>query len=77
MTTLITAAKGNKMFRNLSRIRRRLWLVFSTSRHSKLIKLIMKTVEQIKSGIWEMKGGKYTKSLAEIQARRIFRLRDI
>ena len=24
-----------------------------------------------------MKGGKYTKSLAEIQARRIFRLRDI
>ena len=29
------------------------------------------------SGIWEMKGGKYTKTLATIQARRIFRIRDI
>ena len=30
-----------------------------------------------KSGIWEMKGGKYTKFLAKIQARRISRIRDI
>ena len=30
-----------------------------------------------KSGIWEMKGGKYTKSLAKIQARRVSRIRDI
>ena len=31
----------------------------------------------MKSGIWEMTGGKYTKTLAKIQARRIFRIRDI
>ena len=31
----------------------------------------------MKSGIWEIKGGKYTKTLAKIQARRIFRIRDI
>ena len=30
-----------------------------------------------KSGIWEMKGSKYTKFLAKIQARRISRIRDI
>ena len=30
-----------------------------------------------KSGIWEMKGGKYTKFLAKIQTRRISRIRDI
>ena len=30
-----------------------------------------------KSGIWEIKGGKYTKTLAKIQARRIFRIPDI
>ena len=30
-----------------------------------------------KSGIWEMKGGKYTKFLAKIQARKISRIRDI
>ena len=31
----------------------------------------------MKSGIWEMTGGKYTKTLAKIQARRIFRIREI
>ena len=51
--------------------------LFSVSRHSKQIKIIIKTVQQIKSGIWEMKGGKYTKTLAKIRARRIFRIRDI
>ena len=50
---------------------------FSVSRHSKQIKIKIKTLQQIKSGIWEMKGGKYTKTLAKIQARRIFRIRDI
>ena len=29
------------------------------------------------SGIWEMKGGKYTKPLAKIQVTGIFRIRDI
>ena len=52
-----------------------LW--FSVSRHLKQIKIKIKTVQQIKSGIWEIKGGKYTKTLAKIQARRIFRIRDI
>ena len=50
---------------------------FSVSRHSKQIKIKIKTVQQVKSGIWEMKGGKYTKFLAKIQVRRIFRIRDI
>ena len=31
----------------------------------------------MKSGIWEMKGGKYSKTLAKIQAGRIFRMGDI
>ena len=31
----------------------------------------------MKSGIWEMRGGKYTKTLAKIQVRRIFRIRDV
>ena len=34
-------------------------------------------IDQTKSEIWEMKGGKFTKTLATIQARRIFRIRDI
>ena len=50
---------------------------FSVSRHSRQIKIKFKTVQQIKSGIWKMKGGKYTKTLAKIQVRRIFRIRDI
>ena len=54
----------------------RVLLVF-VSRHSKQIKIKIKTVQQIKSGIWEMKGGKYTKTLAKIQVRGIFRIRDI
>ena len=29
------------------------------------------------SRIWEMKGGKYAKTLAKIQVRGIFRIRDI
>ena len=31
----------------------------------------------MKSRIWEMKGGIYTKTLAKIQVRGIFRIRDI
>ena len=50
---------------------------FSVSRHSKQIKIKIKTVRQIKSGIWGMKRGKYTKTLAKLKARRIFRIRDI
>ena len=53
------------------------YCLFSVSRHSKQIKIKIKTVQQIKFGIWEMKGGKYTKTLAKIRARRIFRIRDI
>ena len=51
-------------------------LVFSVT-HSKQIKIKIKTVQQIKSGIWEMKGGKYTKILAKTQVRGIFRIRDV
>ena len=47
---------------------------FSVSRHSRQIKIKIKTVQQIKSGIWKMKGGKYTKTLAKSQVRRIFRI---
>ena len=32
----------------------------------------IKTVRQFKSKIWEMKGGKYAKSLAKIQGSAIF-----
>ena len=42
---------------------------FSVSRHSKYIKIKIKTVQWIKSGIWEMKGGTYTKTMAKIQVR--------
>ena len=51
-------------------------LVFSVT-PAKQIKIKIKTVQQIKSGIWEIKRGKYTKTLARIQARRIFRIQDI
>ena len=37
----------------------------------------MKTVQYIKSRIWEMKGGIHTKTLAKIQVKGIFRIRDI
>ena len=50
---------------------------FSVSRHSKQIKIKIKTVQQINSRIQEMKGGTYTKTLAKIQVRGIFRIRDI
>ena len=50
---------------------------FSVSRHSKQIKIKIKTVQQIKSRIWEMKGGKCAKTIAKIQVRGIFRIRDI
>ena len=43
---------------------------FSVSRHSRQIKIKIKTVQQIKSRIWEM-------TLAKIQVRGIFRIRDI
>ena len=50
---------------------------FSVSRHSKQIKIKIKTVRQIKSGIQEMKGGKYTKALDKIWVEGIVRIRDI
>ena len=37
----------------------------------------IKTIWQIKSRIWEMKGGKYTKTLAKIWVEGIIRIRDI
>ena len=37
----------------------------------------MKTIRQIKSRIWEIKGGKYAKTLAKIWVKRIIRIRDI
>ena len=37
----------------------------------------IKTVRQFKSKIWEMKGGKYAKSLAKIQGSAIFQKQDI
>ena len=40
---------------------------FSVSRNSKQIKIKIKTGQQIKSRIWEMKEGKYAKTLAKIQ----------
>ena len=53
----------------------------NTATYSKLwggVPLIkIKTVQKIKSGIWEIKGGNYTKTLAKIPARRIFRIRNI
>ena len=51
-------------------------LVFSVTPF-KQIKIKIKTVQQIKSRIWEMRGGTYTKTLAKIQVRGIFRIRDI
>ena len=50
---------------------------FSLSRHSEWIKIKIKTGQQIKSRIWKMKGGTYTKTLAKIQVGGIFRIRDI
>ena len=50
---------------------------YSVPRHSKQIKIKIKTVLQIKSRNWEMKGGKYAKTIAKIQVRGIFRIRDI
>ena len=50
---------------------------FSMSCHSIQIKIKINSVQQIKSRIWEMKGGTYTKTLANIQVRGIFRIRDI
>ena len=51
-------------------------LVFSV-KSFKIDQIKIKTVQQIKSGIWEIKGGKYTKTFAQIQARRIFHVQDI
>ena len=50
---------------------------FSVSRHSKQIKIKIKTVRQIKSRIQEMKGGKYTKTLDKIWVKGVIRRRDI
>ena len=44
---------------------------FSVSRYSKQIEIKIKTVQLTKSRIWEMKGGKYAKTLAKIQVREI------
>ena len=41
-------------------------LRFSVSRRSKKIKFKIKNVQQKKSRIWEMKGGKYAKTIAKI-----------
>ena len=41
------------------------------------IKIKIKTIQQIKSRIWEMKGGKYTKTLANIWVEGIIRIRHI
>ena len=46
-----------------------------TSRSAEVIKI--KTIRQIKSRIWEIKGGKYTKTLAKIWVEGITRIRDI
>ena len=54
-----------------------LYCWFSVSRHSKQIKIKLKTILQKKSRIWEMKGGKYTKTLAKIWIEGIIRIRDI
>ena len=40
-------------------------------------KIKIKTIWQIKSRIWEMKGGKYTKTLAKIWVEGIICIRDI
>ena len=37
----------------------------------------IKTIRQIKSRIWEMKVGKYTKTLAKIWVEGVIRIRDI
>ena len=50
---------------------------FSVPRHSKQIKIKIKTFQLIKSRIWEMKGDTYTRTLTKIQFRGIFRIRDI
>ena len=52
-------------------------LLFSVSRHSKQIKIKITTVQQIKSGIWEVKGGTCTKTLAKNQVRGIFRIYEV
>ena len=54
-----------------------LYCGFSVLRHSKQIKMKIKTVQQIKSRSWEIKGGKNVKTLAKFQVRGIFRIRDI
>ena len=61
---------------NLS-VRTPLYCWFSVSLHSKQIKIKIKTVQQIKSIIWEMKGGTYTQTIAKFQVRGIFCIRDI
>ena len=48
---------------------------FSVSRHPKEIKI--KTIGQMKSRVWEMKGGRYTKTLAKIWVEGITGIRDI
>ena len=67
----------NKAYRKIPKISPSLYCWFSVSRHSKKIKIKMKTIGQIKSRIWEMKGGKYTKTLAKIWVEGIIGIRDI
>ena len=60
----------------LAHATKKILLVFSVTPF-KQIKIKIKTVQQIKSRIWEMKGGTYTKTLAKIQVRGIICIRDI
>ena len=50
---------------------------FSVSHHLKYIKIKIRTVRWFKSRIWQMKGGKYTKTLAKIRVRGILCIWDI
>ena len=45
---------------------------FSVSRHSEHIKIKIKTVQWLKSGIWEMKRGKYTKTEFWYQSEKLY-----
>ena len=62
---------------NQQKIKFELLLVFSVTPSKIDDKIKIKTIRQIKSRIWEMKGRKYTKTLAKIWVKGITRLGDI
>ena len=64
---------------NMSRVTCSHWsdCWFSVSDHSNLIKTKIKTVQKIKSGIWEKNEGKYSKILAKIQVTAISLKQDM